>query len=115
MSPYLEVWVNRVQFQLGELIIDAFTKDGGDLAIENMYREELRAAIRVATAEWPPRERDVLYSRWGLRGWPQETLDAIGKRYDVTRERIRQIEIKLPKRLFEEESWLKTMLSGSAI
>lgn len=115
VSPFIEVWVNSRPYQLGEIIVDALTKDGGDLAIETMYREELRAAIRIATAEWEPREQDILYSRWGLRGWPQETLDAIGERHGVTRERIRQIEKILPTRLKEEQSWLVRMLDRNVM
>ena len=39
-----------------------------------------------------PREQDILRRRFGLHGQESETLDAIGKSYDVTRERVRQIE-----------------------
>lgn len=115
VSPFTEVWVDNVPYRLGELIVDDFTKDGGDRAIEKMYREELHAAIRVATAEWKPRERDILYSRWGLGGWPPETLDAIGSRHGVTRERIRQIETTLPTLLREQDPWLRKMLDDNAM
>ncbi len=40
----------------------------------------------------PERARDVLVSRFGLTAGGAETLDAIGKRYNITRERVRQIE-----------------------
>jgi len=44
------------------------------------------------------RERDIISRRFGLDG-PEETLDSIGQRYGVTRERIRQIEGKILKQL----------------
>lgn len=44
----------------------------------------------LATA--PPRARDVLTRRFGLGARPQETLEAIGDRAGITRERVRQIE-----------------------
>ncbi len=50
------------------------------------------------------RERDVLTRRMGLGGSP-ETLEAISKDYGVTRERIRQIEVKAVKKIIKEEDW----------
>jgi DNA-directed RNA polymerase delta subunit len=45
------------------------------------------------------KEEDVLRRRFGLNGQPEETLEAIGKAYNVTRERIRQIENSAIKRI----------------
>lgn len=48
---------------------------------------------RRLVATLPDRARDVIVSRYGLQGKGKgETLDAIGKRYSITRERVRQIE-----------------------
>jgi len=41
-----------------------------------------------------PRESTILSMRWGLAGKPPQTLEEVGKRFGVTRARIRQIEQK---------------------
>ena len=46
-----------------------------------------------------PKENDVLARRFGLNGFQPQTLEEIGERYAVTRERIRQIEVKALKAL----------------
>ena len=38
------------------------------------------------------REREILRHRFGLRGVKEETLEAVGKRFRITRERVRQIQ-----------------------
>lgn len=48
-----------------------------------------------------PREAEVLKLRFGLDGYRQRTLEEIGRIYDLTRERIRQIEVKALKKLRE--------------
>ncbi len=48
--------------------------------------------ITQALAPLTPRQRDIIQLRYGLKSASGETLAAIGKRYNVTRERIRQIE-----------------------
>lgn len=45
------------------------------------------------------KEKDVLAMRWGLRGYKYHTLDEVGPKYGVTRERIRQIEARIMKKL----------------
>ena len=47
------------------------------------------------------KERDVLSRRFGLSGQEKETLEQIGKHYQITRERIRQIEVSTIKKLKE--------------
>ena len=48
----------------------------------------------------PERSRDVVVSRYGLGSKARgETLDAIGKRYGITRERVRQIECQAVKKM----------------
>ena len=46
-----------------------------------------------------PREREILSLRFGLEGDQPLTLDEVGRRFNVTRERIRQIEAKALRRL----------------
>lgn len=64
----------------------------------------------------PERSRDVIVSRYGLAsGKRSETLDAIGKRYGITRERVRQIENHAIKLIQESESLTKESDSFTAL
>ena len=56
-------------------------------------------ALRSALASLPPRERDVVVMRYGLTGAEPQTLEEIGRRLGLTRERVRQIELESLRRL----------------
>ena len=73
---------------LGDLVADADALDPLDAAGESMIRVEIDAAL----GELEDRERDVLMLRYGLLDGTCHTLEDIGERHGVTRERIRQIE-----------------------
>jgi RNA polymerase primary sigma factor len=60
-----------------------------------MLRLEVEHVLDTLT----PRERRVLQLRFGLIGGHQRTLEEVGKRFGVTRERIRQIESKALRKL----------------
>src|SRR3989344_8501295 len=47
----------------------------------------------------PPKEQDILKRRFGLFNQPRQTLEQIGNHYQITRERIRQIEVGTIKKL----------------
>ncbi|MDP3410806.1 sigma factor-like helix-turn-helix DNA-binding protein [Bosea sp. (in: a-proteobacteria)] len=70
----------------------------------------LISAVRRSLLLCGERERDILTSRMGLDNSP-ETLHEIGLRYNVTRERIRQIESKTLSRLLASEMWSKLLAS----
>jgi RNA polymerase primary sigma factor len=81
--------------ELGELIEDErLLKPGEDMA-------EMQRDSRVAdlVAELPYRERTILELRYGLGGGQQHTLEEVGRRFGVTRERVRQIETRTLRRL----------------
>jgi RNA polymerase primary sigma factor len=59
----------------------------------------LSTAIRIALADLSPRERKIITLRFGLDGSEDCTLEQLGEMFDVTRERIRQIESKALRRL----------------
>ena len=65
-------------------------------AVELNLRSE---ALRSALAALPPREREVVIMRYGLAGAEPQTLEEIGKRLGLTRERVRQIELESLRRL----------------
>jgi len=56
-------------------------------------------ALRHALASLPQREREVVVMRYGLTGAEPQTLEEIGRRLGLTRERVRQIELESLRRL----------------
>jgi RNA polymerase primary sigma factor len=66
-----------------------------DAASLTMLRTEVEDILDTLT----PRERRVLQLRFGLIDGHQRTLEEVGKRFGVTRERIRQIEAKALRKL----------------
>ncbi len=68
----------------------------------------LLGAIEVSLAACDPRARDVLVRRMGLRGKPQALVE-IGEVYNVTRERIRQIEAKTIAYIRRSETWSRSL------
>lgn len=75
---------------LGDFIADEDTLSPADAVNYTMLREELFNAFDVLTS----REEKVLKLRFGLDDGKARTLEEVGKEFDVTRERIRQIEAK---------------------
>lgn len=61
--------------------------------------EDMREAMRAVLDELPERERDVMKMRFGLNGDQGATLEEVGKAFDITRERVRQIEVRALFRL----------------
>jgi RNA polymerase primary sigma factor len=81
--------------RLGDLIEDHDAPAPADAASFATLREQLDEVLESLT----PREREVLRLRFGLdRGQPR-TLDEVGREFGVTRERIRQIEVKALRKL----------------
>lgn len=79
-----------------------------DRIIMNQKAEEVASldAVEIITNlfnELSERERDVLIRRYGLHGSERETLENIGSRHNLTRERIRQIETSSVKKLRQLE------------
>jgi RNA polymerase primary sigma factor len=77
-------------------------------AVELNLRSE---ALRRALAALPQREREVVVLRYGLGGAEAQTLEEIGRRLGLTRERVRQIELESLRRL----AGLREMESVEAI
>ncbi|WP_228771070.1 RNA polymerase sigma factor RpoD [Cupriavidus sp. U2] len=80
---------------LGDMIEDDAVSSPADAAI----MAGLRAQIDSALNELSPREAKVLRMRFGLDTSMEHTLEEVGKQFDVTRERIRQIEAKAMRKL----------------
>src|SRR5437879_1862293 len=80
---------------LGDFIEDKEAIAPSDAANLTMLRTEVEDILDTLT----PRERRVLQLRFGLIDGHQRTLEEVGKRFGVTRERIRQIEAKALRKL----------------
>ena len=63
-----------------------------DSPLEVVTRREEGRELEAALSVLRPRERDILFLRFGLSGEDPKTLDEIGRRLGITRERVRQIE-----------------------
>ena len=80
--------------RLGDFIEADIENPDQDVA-KNLLREDLEGVLATLS----PRERDVLRLRYGLDDGRMKTLEEIGQIFDVTRERIRQIEAKALRKL----------------
>ncbi len=81
--------------ELGDLIEDEAVVSPPDAVSIQMQREQLHSVLDGLSH----RERKVIELRFGLRGEEPRTLEEIGRRFGVTRERIRQIESKTLSKL----------------
>jgi RNA polymerase primary sigma factor len=81
--------------ELGDFVEDEAAESPFERASENLRRENVRRALDAL----PPREREVIEMRYGLRGQKARTLEEVGRAFGVTRERIRQIENNTLKKL----------------
>ena len=81
--------------ELGDFVEDVSAASPFELAAEHLRKENLRRAL----ASLPEREREVIEMRFGLTGERPYTLEEVGRAFNVTRERIRQIENHTLKKL----------------
>lgn len=117
----LEDWLSAHGLTFGMKIPDWSEADAG--AIRNELNEEMEAAVREAdrsllaslgsepdhlepelqrvakALEREPRNVDLLIDLWGWNGEPPKTLEAVGTKHGLTRERVRQIEARALKTL----------------
>jgi RNA polymerase primary sigma factor len=81
--------------ELGDFVEDEAAESPFERASENLRRENVQRALEAL----PPREREVIEMRYGLKGNKARTLEEVGRAFGVTRERIRQIENNTLKKL----------------
>jgi RNA polymerase primary sigma factor len=74
--------------ELGDFVEDDSAVSPFESASENLRKENVRRALEAL----PQREREVIEMRFGLTGARPYTLEEVGRAFNVTRERIRQIE-----------------------
>lgn len=81
--------------KIADFIEDDTIKSPAEVAAQNLLREQLIAVIDTLT----PREQKVIRLRYGLDDSHPRTLEEVGREFNVTRERIRQIEAKALRKL----------------
>jgi RNA polymerase primary sigma factor len=81
--------------ELGDFVEDENAESPFETASTNLRRENVRKALDAL----PQREREVIEMRFGLTGARPYTLEEVGRAFNVTRERIRQIENHTLKKL----------------
>ena len=80
---------------LGDFVPDASSMTPEEYATNEILKEEIKEVLQTLQ----PREQEVLELRFGLVDGTCHTLEDVGKRFNVTRERIRQIEAKALRKL----------------
>ena len=95
---------------LGDFIEDTATLAPSDAALHGSMRNVVKEVLDSLT----PREAKVLRMRFGIEMSTDQTLEEVGKQFDVTRERIRQIEAKALRKLRHPSraDKLKSFLEG---
>ena len=82
-----------------DFIEDSDADDPRDIAAKNSLKENITKVLN----ELDPREREIVILRFGLNGEEPQTLEEVGLKFHVTRERIRQLEAKAIKRMRHPE------------
>ena len=80
---------------LGDFVEDTDTPSPSETASYSLLREQLQAVLMTLS----PREAEVIRLRYGLYNGRALTLEEVGQRFNITRERIRQIEAKALRKL----------------
>ncbi len=91
----LEVLMGGEDQRLGDFIAD----DKAVSPLEDASKQELMEVTSEVLSSLSSREETILKSRFGIGGRPTETLETIGERFSVSKERIRQIEKKAIQKL----------------
>ena len=81
--------------KIADFIEDETIRSPMEVATQNLLKEQLMSVIETLT----PREQKVIRLRYGLDDSHPRTLEEVGKEFNVTRERIRQIEAKALRKL----------------
>jgi len=81
--------------RVGDFIEDPSVEDPSDLPASELLQQRVTDCLQTLSE----REREIISLRFGLEDGYTYTLEEIGRRFNVTRERIRQIEAKAIKKL----------------
>lgn len=86
-------------------LLDVLTNDDSPMADSNLNQESLSKEVDRALRQLGDREREILKMFFGI-GYQEMTLEEIGAKFDLTRERVRQIKEKAIRRLKGQKSKL---------
>ncbi|MFM7490568.1 MAG: sigma-70 family RNA polymerase sigma factor [Actinomycetota bacterium] len=78
---------------------DSVAADASSDPTDSIERDILREAVRLALGDLPEREQEVMRMRFGIDGDDGATLEEVGQAFNITRERVRQIEVRTLIRL----------------
>jgi RNA polymerase primary sigma factor len=95
VSLQAKVGDSEAETEFGDFIEDKDASSPMEITAMNLLRDKLRDVLDTLSE----RERNVLEQRFGLTDGAGSTLEEVGKRFRVTRERIRQIEAKALRKL----------------
>lgn len=97
----MEMPLNRDdETYIGDLIEDSESSRPDSNTEEQLMRQDLNRMLSQLT----PRERDIMHLRYGLEDGRQRTLEEVGRLFNITRERVRQIEHKAFRKL-RQPAW----------
>ena len=86
-------------------LLDVLPNDDSPMADQSLNQESLSKEVDRALKQLYDREREIIKMFFGI-GYPEMTLEEIGEKFDLTRERVRQIKEKAIKRLKGQKSKL---------
>ena len=75
-------------YTIGDLVIDERTSTPAEIVSDRVFEEQLQELL---SAHFDKRKLKIINRRWGFDGMEPETLEKIGKRFKLSRERVRQI------------------------
>jgi len=84
----LDATIGDDETQFGDLVMDENARD----AYEILHDKSLHEDVRVLLKDLDERESQILIMRYGLDGSKPQTLEQVGRKFKVTRERIRQLQ-----------------------
>jgi RNA polymerase primary sigma factor len=99
-----------------DTMLKDFIEDKGNLSpLDAVIHEDLKAHIDKVLCTLSPKEEMVIRKRFGIGEDNPHTLEEVGQEFDVTRERIRQIEVKAIRKLKHpaRSKWLRDFLGKS--
>ncbi|MCC5793084.1 MAG: RNA polymerase sigma factor RpoS [Legionellaceae bacterium] len=88
-----------VGYDDNKLVLDTIADENSINPAELLTDENLREHIESLLEQLPENHREVISRRFGLRGHEKATLEDVGKEIDLTRERVRQIQVEALKSL----------------
>lgn len=99
LTQVMEMWKESLHLEApigddDQRLGDCLSVDGDVSPIDLLSKEDLSMVTRKALTCLTPKEGEILRLRFGIGGQPTQTLKTIGKRFRVSKERVRQIEQK---------------------